>query len=99
HVAWANIDAGLFRGALEIGGGDRVAGLEALCAGDVEDHPTPNERIHRLDTQLLETRRRLDAFVDMNAAVKRQILCLVGERVDVSARRLRTPYEAGGAGA
>ena len=35
----------------------------------------------------------------MNAAVKRQILRLVGERVDVSARVLGHHDEAGGAGA
>jgi hypothetical protein len=61
---------------------------EQLPARDIEKDTTTHKRRESFDAVDPESGRRLDARVDVHAAVKNHVLGLVGERVDVSARML-----------
>ena len=91
-------DLGAF-GPFQVVGRDGVIRIEAVVACDVEQHAAAGDGRHGVDAELLEADGGLDAVVDMNAAVQRQVLRLMRERIDVCARMLWHKHDAGRAGA
>jgi hypothetical protein len=81
----ADLDA--VRRRLQLGRRDGVAGIEGAAErpGNVEQHAAGEQRLDRVHAQRREAVRRLDRRVDAHAAVHRQVLRLVAQRVDVRA--------------